>query len=124
MYAGVTSQVDLDHEAEKEVEAQGVGFKSARGERPTAIFAPETEEYCQYQLGVTRSLGDFPGGKSCPRPHVTASTRPLHSSPPPQGSSAALQRARFARGSSTHDGHVWRGMRCKPGRSPLGARGM
>ena len=52
-------EVDVDRDAEKEVEAQGVGFKNARGERPTAIFALETSEYCQYQLGVTRSLGDF-----------------------------------------------------------------
>ena len=52
-------EVDFDRDAEKQVEEAGAGFKNARGERPTALFAPETEAYCQFQLGVTRSLGDF-----------------------------------------------------------------
>ena len=52
-------EVDVDRHAEKQVEEAGVGFKNARGERPTALFAVETESYCQFQLGVTRSLGDF-----------------------------------------------------------------
>ena len=48
-------------------------------------------------------------GKSRPRPRMPAAERPLRGSPPPQGCSDLLQRAR-----STHNGHVRRDPSCRP----------
>ena len=36
-----------------------VGYKSKRGDRPTALLVPEGDVYASQQLGITRSLGDF-----------------------------------------------------------------
>ena len=48
-----------------------MGYKTARGDRPTAMIALEAE-YGEQKLGVTRSLGDFylqwraaTGGAAC-----------------------------------------------------------
>ena len=51
--------VELDAESLQQLEACDAGFKTARGDRPTSIIAPETVDYEPCQLGVTRSLGDF-----------------------------------------------------------------
>ena len=37
----------------------GVGFKTARGDRPTALVVPETDAYGSQKLGMTRTLGDY-----------------------------------------------------------------
>ncbi|KAL1495750.1 hypothetical protein AB1Y20_016612 [Prymnesium parvum] len=52
-------EVDLDHATLSRLDELNVGFKSARGDRPTAMFVLETESYGQQKLAVTRSLGDF-----------------------------------------------------------------
>lgn len=52
-------EVDLDHNALAKLDKLNVGFKTARGDRPTAMFVLETELFGQQKLAVTRSLGDF-----------------------------------------------------------------
>jgi len=52
-------EVDLDRAMVERLDELNVGFKTARGDRPTAIFVPETEAYGQQKLAVTRSLGDI-----------------------------------------------------------------
>jgi len=52
-------EVDVDKNMLAQLDELDVGFKTARGDRPTACFVLETEEYGQQKLAVTRSLGDF-----------------------------------------------------------------
>ena len=56
---GADGTVELDPEALRQLDEMGAGYKTARGDRPTAVVATETREYEECQLGVTRSLGDF-----------------------------------------------------------------
>ena len=56
---GADGTVELDPEALRQLDETGAGYKTARGDRPTAVVATETREYEECQLGVTRSLGDF-----------------------------------------------------------------
>ena len=51
--------VTVDAELADKLDELGVGYKSARGDRPTALIVPETEDYGQQKLGMTRTLGDF-----------------------------------------------------------------
>ena len=52
-------EVDLDRGVLDRLDELNVGFKTVRGDRPTALFVLETESYGQQKLAVTRSLGDF-----------------------------------------------------------------
>lgn len=52
-------QVEVDAVLAGRLDELGVGYKTARRDRPSAIFVPETEEYGQQKLGMTRSLGDY-----------------------------------------------------------------
>lgn len=52
-------EVSLNAEAEASLEECGVGFKTVRGERPTAMIVPSTRQYGEQKLGITRALGDF-----------------------------------------------------------------
>ena len=51
--------VAVDPELAEQLDELGIGYKSTRGDRATAIVVPETERYGQQKLGMTRSLGDF-----------------------------------------------------------------
>jgi serine/threonine protein phosphatase PrpC len=52
-------QVQVDKELQGRLDDLGVGYKTTRGDRPTALVVPETSKYGMQRLGMTRSLGDF-----------------------------------------------------------------
>lgn len=52
-------EVDIDRDKLEKLDECNVGFKTARGDRPTAMFVLETDSYGQQKLAVTRSLGDY-----------------------------------------------------------------
>jgi len=52
-------EVALDEATAQSLDEKGVGFKTARGDRPSALVVPETADYGQQKLAMTRSLGDF-----------------------------------------------------------------
>jgi serine/threonine protein phosphatase PrpC len=51
--------VAVDADLESKLDELGLGFKNERGDRPVALVVPETEDYGQQKLGMTRALGDF-----------------------------------------------------------------
>ena len=51
--------VTVDNALASRLDELGVGYKTARGDRPTALVVPETEVFGQQKLGMTRTLGDF-----------------------------------------------------------------
>jgi len=54
-----TGQFELDLANQKLADKKGVGFKNARGDRPTIVVTPHDGPYAEQALGMTRSLGDF-----------------------------------------------------------------
>jgi len=51
--------VTVDEELAGKLDELGVGYKTARGDRPCALVVPETDRYGQQKLGMTRTIGDF-----------------------------------------------------------------
>jgi len=54
-----SGEYELDLPNRKRADAKGVGFKNARGDRPTVVVTPHDGPYAEQALGMTRSLGDF-----------------------------------------------------------------
>jgi hypothetical protein len=54
-----TGQYELDPDALQRADKKGVGYKNARGDRPTICVTPPNGRYAEQALGMTRSLGDF-----------------------------------------------------------------
>lgn len=46
-------------ELASKLDSLGVGYKTTRGDRPTALVVQENAQYGMQRLGMTRSLGDF-----------------------------------------------------------------
>ena len=51
--------VSVDAPLAARLDELGVGYKTARGDRPCALVVPETEHFGQQKLGMTRAIGDF-----------------------------------------------------------------
>ena len=50
---------ELDPESIARCDAEGLGFKTERGDRAAIVATPESGEYTQMMLNMTRSVGDF-----------------------------------------------------------------
>ena len=52
-------EIGYDEDVRDNLDELQVGYKSARGDRPTALLVEESDDYGAQKLGFTRSLGDF-----------------------------------------------------------------